>query len=166
MLALLERPSFVSPGTCSPRFAVPAGVVEDENDRPLAAGLRLTRESREQGFEERLRHAVVQIPEGLAGRGRHEGGDIKPIETMMSKRDGPFADRRPHPPRHRFQSEPMLVGCKHLDRSLWVLCRFLGDGVRELFLNAASSSGEAALGFLGRGVWIDRPHALSASQPR
>ena len=34
------------------------------------------------------------------------------------------------------------------------------------FLNAAASSGEADLGFFGRGVWIDQPIAFNASQPR
>jgi hypothetical protein len=64
---------------------MPTGVVEDENDRSLAAGVRLARESGEQQrLEERLGHAVAQIPEGFPARRRHEGGDIKPIETMMS----------------------------------------------------------------------------------
>ena len=43
---------------------------------------------------------------------------------------------------------------------------FLGEGLGELFLNAACSSGGAALGFLGRGTWIDQPIFCSASQPR
>jgi len=45
-------------------------------------------------------------------------------------------------------------------------CGFLSEGLGELFLKAASSSGPAAFGFFGRGDWIDQPIALSASQPR
>jgi hypothetical protein len=52
----------------------------------------------EQRFEERLRDAVMHIPEGLAARGRHEGGHVEPVETMMPWRDRTFADRRPDSP--------------------------------------------------------------------
>ena len=38
----------------------------------------------------------------------------------------------------------------------------LGDGVREVFLNAAASAGEADFGFFGRGAWIDQPIAFMA----
>ena len=53
-----------------------------------------------------------------------------------------------------------------LDRFARVLCRLLGNGIRELFLNAAASSGVADFGFFGRGFWIDQPIAFNASQPR
>jgi hypothetical protein len=37
----------------------------------------------------------------------------------------------------------MLVRGEDLDRFARVLCRLLGNGIRELFLNAAASSGVA-----------------------
>jgi hypothetical protein len=49
----------------------------------------------------------------------------------------------------------MLVRGEDLDRFARVLCRLLGNGIRELFLNAAASSGVADFGFFGRGFWID-----------
>ena len=60
----------------------------------------------------------------------------------------------------------MLVRGEDLDRFAWVLCRLLGNGIRELFLNTAASSGVADFGFFGRGFWIDQPIAFNASQPR
>ncbi len=147
-------------------LAVPAGVVDDEHDRAIDAGLGFAREGLEQRREKRLRDAVVHVPEGLAARRRDEGGHIEPVEAMMAMRDRPLADGRPDAPRDRFQAEPVLVAGEDLDRSLWMLRGFLRDGVFEVFLNAASSSGEADFGFLGRGAWIDMPQAFSASQPR
>ena len=60
----------------------------------------------------------------------------------------------------------MLVCREDLDRFARVFCRLLGKGIRELFLNAAASSGVADFGFFGRGFWIDQPIAFNASQPR
>ena len=84
----------------------------------------------------------------------------------MAMRDRTLADGRPHPPPDRLQADAMLVRGKDLDLFAWVLRSLLGNGVRELFLNAAASSGEADLGFFGRGFWIDQPIAFNASQPR
>ena len=126
----------------------------------------LSREGFEQRLEERLRDAVMHIPEGFACRGRHEGGYIEPVKAVMTKGDRPLADLRPDAPRYGLQAEPMLVACENFDGPIGVFFRFLDDGVRELFLNAASSSGVADFGFLGRGAWIDQPSAFSASQPR
>ena len=60
----------------------------------------------------------------------------------------------------------MLVRGEDLDRFARVLCRLLGNGIRELFLNAAASSGVADFGFFGRGFWIDQPIAFKASHTR
>jgi hypothetical protein len=149
-----------------PRFAMPAGVVENEHDGSASAGGGLARKGFEQRRKERLRHAVMHIPKGLAARWRDEGRHVKPIEAMMARRDRALADRRPNAPCYRLQAEPMFVARKDLDRPLGMLFRFLGDDVFEVFLNAAASSGVADLGFFGRGVWIDMPQAFSASQPR
>ena len=108
----------------------------------------------------------MHIPEGFACRGRHEGGYIEPVKAVMTKGDRPLADLRPDAPRYGLQAEPMLVACENFDGPIGVFFRFLDNGVRELFLNAASSSGVADFGFFGRGAWIDQPSAFSASQPR
>ena len=84
----------------------------------------------------------------------------------MAMRDWTFADRRPHAARDGLQANAVLVRGEDLDRLAGVLCRLFGEGIRELFLNAAAASGEADLGFFGRGVWIDQPIAFNASQPR
>src|SRR2546430_15370971 len=75
---------------------------------------------------------------------------------MMAVRDRTLADRRPHAPRDRLQAKAMLVRGEALDLFAWVLRGFFGNGVRELFFNAAA--------FFGRGrfrvLWawlLDRP---------
>ena len=56
--------------------------------------------------------------------------------------------------RDGLQANAVLVCGKDLDRLGWVLRGLLGNSVRELFLNAAASSGVADFGFFGRGFWI------------
>jgi hypothetical protein len=118
-----------------------------------------------QVHEKRLRDAVMHIPKGFACRWRHEGCDIKPFKPVMTKGDRPLADGCPDAPRYGLQAEPMLVACEDFDGPVGVFFRFLDDGVRAFFLNAASSSGVADFGFFGRGAWIDQPSAFKASQP-
>jgi hypothetical protein len=43
----------------------------------------------------------------------------------------------------------VLVCGEYLDWLFGVLCRLFGNGIRELFLNAAASSGVADFGFFG-----------------
>ena len=112
-------------------FAMPTGVVENEHDGSINASAALACKSFEQRGEERLRHAVVHIPKGLAARRRDEGRHVKPIEAMMAGRDRPFADGRPDAARHRLQPEPMFVAREDLDRPLGMLLGFLGDDVFE-----------------------------------
>src|ERR1700738_3476853 len=83
----------------------------------------------------------------------------------MARRDWTFADPRPHAARDGLQANAVLVRGEALDRLAGVLCRLFGEGIRELFLNAAASSGEADLGFFGRGVWIDQPIAQRFPAP-
>ena len=153
-------------GHVQARLSMPAGVVENEHDGSVDTGSSLSREGFEQRGEEWLRHAVVHIPKSLAARRRDEGRHVKPIEAMMARRDRALADGRPDAPRHRLQTEPVFVAGEDLDRPLGMFVRFFGDGVFETFLKIAVSSGVADLGFFGRGVWIDKPRAFSASQPR
>lgn len=84
----------------------------------------------------------------------------------MAMRDRPLADGRPDAPRDGFQADAVLVCGEDLDGFAGMLRRLLGNGIRELFLNAAASSDVADFGFFGRGFWIDQLIALSASQPR
>ena len=65
-------------------FAMPTGVVQDENDDAITTRPGLLGESRQQGFEERLRDAVGNVPEAFAGRGRDEGRDVEPFEAMVT----------------------------------------------------------------------------------
>jgi hypothetical protein len=96
----------------------------------------------------------------------HEGDDVKPLVAMMPERQRPLPDRRPDAAADRLQAEPVLVGGPDFDRFVGMPGGFLRHRVGEFFLKAASSSGVAALGFFGRGTWIDQLSFFSASQPR
>src|SRR3954471_9084109 len=148
------------------RFGVPAGVVELQHDDPLASRPGLARKQRQQRGKERLGNAVRYIPEYLAGDRLHEGGHIEPLVAVVTERDGPLTVGRPHPAQDRLQPEAVLVGGPDLNRLVRVLRSFLGDGLLQLFLNAARSSGVAAAGWRGRGFCTDQPIAFRASQPR
>lgn len=80
----------------------------------------------------------------------------------MAMRDGALANGRPDAAGDRLQADAVLVCREDFDRLAGVLCRLFGKCIREFFLNAAAASGEADLGFFGRGVWIDQPIAFNA----
>lgn len=131
----VDEPDAVGDGEA--RLGVPAGVVEHQNDDAVASGAGLAREGGEHHLEERLVDAVGEIPHGLAGGGRDEGGDVEPLETVVAERDRTPALRRPDPALHRLQAEPVLVGGPELDRRAGMGFGLRGEGVGELFLNAA-----------------------------
>lgn len=151
---------------CESCFAMPSGIVEDENDAALFFRADGLGEVGQQFFEERLADAVGQIPDRLAARRLDEGGDIEPLIAMMAERQRPLFDGRPDAAADRLQPEAMLVGRPDLDGLARMLPRFFGGDFRELFLKASSSSAVAAFGFLGRGAWIDQRSFFKASQPR
>ena len=132
--------------------AMPSGIVEHEQNDASNAGLGFACEGFEQRLEERLRHAVGKIPEGFAGGRRCESRDVKPVETMMAMRDRTLADGRPHTSRDRLQTDAVLVRGEDLNWLAGMVRSLLGEGVREVFLNAAASSGVADFGFFGRGA--------------
>jgi hypothetical protein len=116
-------------------FAMPSGVVEDENDAALFSRPDGFGEIRQQLFEERLTDAVGQIPDRLAGCRLDERGDVEPFVAgrmlrirlgMMAERQRSFADGRPDPAAHRFQAEAMLVGRPDFDGLARMLPRFFG----------------------------------------
>lgn len=76
-------------------LAMPSGVIENEHYDAVATGSGFFGERRQQGFEERLRNTVGNIPEAFAGGGRDKGCDVEPFEAMMAVCDRTHADRRP-----------------------------------------------------------------------
>src|SRR3954471_2443244 len=153
-------------GDGQPGLRVPAGVVEDEDDDPVATGPGLAGEEGEERLEERLRHPVRQVPEHLA-RGRlHEGGHVEPLEAVVAGCARSLAPRRPDAAEDRLQPDAVLVGGEDLDDLARMLLGLLGEDGGELSLNASCSSAVARAGCSGRGTWTDQPTARSASQPR
>lgn len=148
------------------RRAVPARPVEDEDDDAVTADAGLTGEQCEGVLEQFLVNAGREIPETLAGSRRDEGGDVEPFETVMAAGDGALPARCPDPAQDRLQPDAVLVGGEGLDRRAGMALGLLSDDFRELFLNAACSSGVAACACCGRGRWIVQPIARKASQPR
>ena len=76
---------------------VPAGAVENEDDDAVPAGAGLAGEEFQGVLEQALVHARREIPEAFAGGRRDEGGDIKPLETVMPTGDRSLTARRPDP---------------------------------------------------------------------
>src|SRR4051812_12111295 len=149
-----------------PGLRVPAGVVEDEDDDPVATGPGLAGGEGEERLEERLRDPVRQVPEHLA-RGRlHEGGHVEPPEAVVAGGARPLALGRPDAAEDRLQPDAVLVRGEDLDDLARMLLRLLGEDGGELSLNASRSSAVARAGCSGRGTWTDQPTARSASQPR
>src|SRR5437660_4754461 len=147
-------------------FAMPTSVVEHEDNDPLATGPGFLSESRQQGFEERLRDAVGNVPETFAGRRRDEGCDVEPFEAMMTVGDRAHADRPPDGAHDWLQAEPVFVRREGFDGNAGVGLRLFGDDIGEFFLKASCCASVAAFGLRGRGFWIDQPIAFKASQPR
>src|SRR3954452_11282701 len=148
------------------RLSVPTGAVEPEDDDAILSRPSLTGKQRQQRGKEWLRDPVRDVPEYLAGDRLHEGGHIEPLVAVVTERDGALTVGRPHPAQDRLQPEAVLVGGPDLNRLVRVLRSFLGDGLLQLFLNAARSSGVAAASWRGRGFCTDQLIAFRASQPR
>src|SRR4051794_1555873 len=125
-------------GDGQPRLRVPARVVEDEDDDPVATGAGLAGEEGEERLEDRLRHPVRQVPEDLA-RGRlHEGGHVEPLEAVMAGRARSLAFRRPDAAEDRLQPDAVLVGGEDVDDLARMLLGLLGEDGGELFLRLNS----------------------------
>ena len=131
---------------------MPSRIIKHEQDNAANARFGFARERFQQRLEQWLRYAVGKIPEGLAGGRRCEGRDVEPVEPMMAMRDWTLADGRPDAAGDRLQADAVLVRGEDLDRFAGMFRSLLGEGVREVFLNAAASSGVADLGFFGRGA--------------
>ena len=116
-------------GNVQASLAVPAGIVEHQDDGSLRPSARFPRKHCQQRGKERLRDAVMQVPEGFAARRRDKGCDVEPLEAVVSWRNRAFSYGRPNTPRDRLQAEPVFIAGKDLDRPCWVLRRlFRGDG--------------------------------------
>ena len=87
--------------------AVPAGVVQRQEDVALALGADRAGELGQRHLEERPVQAGAQTSQRLARGGLHEGGHVQPLEASVAERDGVLALGRPHPPADRFQAEAM-----------------------------------------------------------
>jgi hypothetical protein len=132
--------------------AMPASVVEHEDDAALAARTGLAGEGGEQFGKEGLGEAGAEIPERLAAGRLHEGGDVQPLVAVMAEGDRPLTDRRPDPAADRLQAKAVLVLCPDLDRAVGVRRPGRGDSGIQPPLKAARCSGVAARGCCGRGA--------------
>ena len=144
--------------------AMPAGVVEHEDDVALTARPGLAGEGGEQRLEEGFREAGREIPHRLAAGRLHEGDHVQPLVAMVPERDRPLADGGPDPAADRLQAEAVLVFGPDLDRPIGMRRLGLRDRRVEPLFRASRCSGVAARGCRGRGAWIDQPIRCSASR--
>jgi hypothetical protein len=147
-------------------WAVPSGVVENQDDDAVVAGADFLGEGVENGFEQRLVDGIDEVPHGFASGRFDESDEVQPLEAVMAEGDGALAHRRPDPAMDRLQPEAVLVGGPDLDRLVGVTVTRLGDRRIDVFLSVSCSSAPAARGWRGRGTWIDHSILFKASQPR
>ena len=110
-----------------------AGIVEQQHDPLLGSGADRGGEGREQASEQRLGHAVAQVPDRFAGGGAYKGRDVEPLEAVVTECRRALPLGGPHRAQDRLQTEAVLIGAEHLDRHARVGGRLLGDDVRQLF---------------------------------
>jgi hypothetical protein len=132
--------------------AMPAGVVEHEDDAALAAGAGLTGEEGEQFGEEGLGETAAEIPERLAAGRLHEAGEVEPLVAVVAKGDRPLTDGRPDPAADRLQAKAVLILRPNLNRPVGMRRFGRSDSGIEPPLKAARCSGVAARGCRGRGA--------------
>ena len=125
---------------------MPAGVVDLKNDALVGTGSNRGREIGEHLFEQGLGYRICDVPNGGAGGGLDETGGVEPFVSMVSQRDGPLADGRPHATRDGLQAEAMFVRAPDLDLGVGMGLTLLLDGVLEFFLKTSRSASPAAAG--------------------
>lgn len=113
--------------------AVPAGIVELKHDALPGPGTSRLGKIGEYEFEHLLADGVRDVPHRLAGYGLNEPRHIEPFETMMAECNRPLADRRPHAPRDRLQTDAVFVHRPDLDRRARMLAPLLGNCGLEFF---------------------------------
>ena len=112
--------------------AMPARIVEHEDDAALTTRAGLAGEGGEQFGEEGLREAAAEVPDRLTAGRLHEGRDVQPLIAVMPKGDGSLADGGPDAPPDGLQAEAMLVLGPDLDRSVRMRGRGLRDRIVQL----------------------------------
>lgn len=132
--------------------AVPAGVVDGEDDDAVLSGAdRLGEQA--QAFVHHLGiDRIGQQPLDLAGLGLDVGVEIEPLIAGTGTGLGALSLGRPDPPDDRFQAEAMLVERPGLDRLVGVLLLERGNPACEFFLKPACSSALARPSCAGRGT--------------
>ena len=144
-----------SVGNPQVRRSVPARVVELQDDPLVGAGADVGGEVGQRELEQVLAYGVRDVPHRRARGWLDEAGDVKPFEAVVAKRDGPLADGRPDAARDRLQADAVFVRGPDLDDGAGTTGAFLRDGLVEFFLSSARSASPAALGWRGRGRWIE-----------
>jgi len=142
--------------------AMPARVVEHEDNAALAARAGLAREGGEQFGEEGFREAAAEIPDRLAASRLHEGSDVQPLIAVVAECDRALAHWCPNPAADRLQAKAVLIFGPDLDRSVWMRGRCLCDRFVQLF---SVSPGPRASPPGGDAVAMSGPTTPAAAAP-
>jgi hypothetical protein len=106
-------------------------------------------------IEHLLADGIVDVPHRSAARRLDESRDVEPLEATMAERDQPLADRRPHAPYNRLQTDAVFIHRPDFNGRIRMLSLLLLSRGLNLFLSAERSSSLAASGWRGRGCWIE-----------
>jgi len=113
---------------------VPTRAVELQHDAFVCACARRFGKVSKDGLEHFFANGVGDVPHrGSAGR-FDKAPDIKPLVTVMAKRNGPLAFRRPYSSQDRLQADPMLVHRPELDACVRMLLLLFSGNVLQFFL--------------------------------
>jgi len=134
---------------------VPASIIDLKHDAFVGPGADRFGKIGEDEFEHLLADGIGDVPNRLAGRRLDESCHIEPLETMMAQCDRSRADRCPHAPHNRLQTDAVFIHRPDFDGRARMLAPLLGSRGLKFFLSAARSSSVAASGWRGRGCWIE-----------
>src|SRR3954453_16270175 len=118
---------------------MPAGAIQDKDDKSVRAGSDRAGEGRQDRAEHRRVRRVGQEPHHLPGGRADEAMDIEPSEAMVSDRPRTLAPACPDPADDRLEPGAMLVERPDLHRAVRV-------GARQLLYAGAEAGLERLLG--------------------
>src|SRR3954465_15119960 len=117
---------------------MPAGAIQDKDDKSVRAGSDRAGEGRQDRAEHRRVRRVGQEPHHLPGGRADEAMDIEPSEAMVSDRPRTLAPACPDPADDRLEPGAMLVERPDLHRAVRVGARQLScTRARKPALNAS-----------------------------
>src|SRR5215213_3316491 len=111
-------------------------------------------------------HRGQDQPVDLSALRPHKAVEIGPLVAPLEAGRGSLSYRSPHPPHHRFETQPSLVLCPQLHLGFGIELLDLPHPLGETFLKASFSEASAPWALEGLGTWGLIRTFLRYSKPR